>query len=463
MGAGISAGMIYLLLFVGLSIIIISVSARFVNNYLARDKTLTDIESKIRSKDYKAVLTHMTYARKSKDFMPMYYMARAYEGLSEYRNAAACYEDCAVRIPENDRDFIENINYRIAENYRKEGRVREALGYYDLIDRENHPNWKIAYHMANILYELRNYPNSKKYIEEFVKHYPADVEGLLLYGKVGVQLNLFVNAIKCLNQAIESGKLSENSNNEAKFFLGKALMNKKNFADAELLFKSLIGNREYKDEVFTNIILMKVQNGEPEKALKFYNERFMEIEEGARDEGLYEIASALWKDGDAYEAIRLWKEIASRNPSFRDVTTILSQNKELAEHTFLENVFSKDDKNAAFIANSLNMGRLYNLEKYGILWFFFNDTYCHIIVKSPSVVGVVQFVEIQKRLKELNLSSHELFIYSLKGFVPECKDYPDYHRMTKYEGNDFVMHFKDSAQDIADIIFTMPGDAQAAI
>jgi tetratricopeptide (TPR) repeat protein len=463
MGAGLSAGLIYLLLFVGLSIIIISVSARFVNSYLSRDKTLAEIESKIRSKDYKAVLTHMTYAKKSKDFMPMYYMATAYEGLGEHRNAAACYEECAVRIPDVDRDFKENINFRIAENYRKEGRIREALGFYNLIDRDNHPNWKVSYHVADILYELKNYPNCKKYVEEFIRQHPADVDGLLLYGKVSVQLNLFVNAVKTLNIAIESGKLSEKDNNEAKFYLAKALMNKKNYADAELLFKTLIGVRDYRDEVFTSVITMKVQNGEPEKALEFYNDRFMEIDSEARDEGLYEIAAALWKAGSSYEAIGLWKEIESRNPSFKDVAVILSQNKELAEHTFLRNVFSKDEKNANFIANSLNMGRLYNLEMYGVVWFFYNDTYCHIVVKSPTVVGLVQFIEISKHIKELNLSSHELFIYSLKGFVPECQDYPDYHRMTKYEGNEFVMHFKNSAQDIADSKFSMPEDVQAAV
>ncbi len=443
MGAGLSTGLIVLLLVVGLIIIISSVGAKSIKNLLKRDKTLVEIEAAMKSRDYKSVLKHMIYAQKSKEFMPMYYMAKAFEEMGEYHNAAKCYEDCAVRLPESDRDMIQGLNYHIAENYRKEGRIREALGYYELIDRSSHLNWKVSFYIAQILCEMKNYLNAKKFIEEYLKNARDDAEALLMYGKICVHLNMYVAAIKTLNEVIESGKLSAEKNDDAKFFLAKALMAKKTYHDAEVLFKTLMDKKDIRDEVFYDIVDIKIHQNEIQGALDFYNERFAEVSQTSRDNALYEIASAMWKTGSAYEAIRLWHEIALRSPDYKDVSTILSQNQILMDNPFIENIFSKDEKSVErFLAKTFQLGKFYGMEKFGSIWYLFNDSFCYVIIREPNIVGASTFTDIEKTIKDLNLASREIFVFSIKGFVEECKDSSLYHRVSKYQDEDYVAYFK---------------------
>lgn len=448
MGAGLNTGIIILLLIIGLLIVIGGVLFQTLRSYLARDKTLSLIENDMRQKNWPAVLRHMSYAQYSKDFMPMYYMAKAYEGMKEYHNAAVCFEDCAVRLHDSDHGLLENINFRIAENFRLEGRIREAFGYYDMIDRSNHINWKVSYQMAKILYEMKNYVNAKKYVEEYMKATKNDVDAQLLYGKLCIRLNLHTNAIKVLNEVIESGKLSGEASDEAKFFLAKALLSKKSYGDAERLFGTLLYNRSFREDAFADLIAIYIQTDRLEEAQKFYTDHFSEVGEEVRDSALYEIASALWKAGSAYEAIRLWKEIKTRSPDFKDVSAILSQNHELVDYPFLENIFSKDEKLAAnFLAKAFQLGSLYNVTKMGTVWIFSTNNFAHIFLRSPNVVSVMSFVEIEKKVKELNFGNHDLLVYALKGFVPECQDYPLYHKITKYSGQDFIGLFRASVEN----------------
>lgn len=408
---------------------------KFDNNYSV-------IERLLKKKEYHEVLKYEKIAHESAFYLPSFYVGEAYEELHEHLEAAKTFEECLLKISESEKNIKENILSHIADNFRLAGKIREALGYYDMIIEYNKCNRKTSLHVAEILMELNRFHNAKQHIERFLKIEPNSDYGIFLYGKIAYNLEMYPLCISQLKKVVDSSCLNDDRKNESLLLLSKAYIKERSFSDAEFCLARLYDNNQHINEVFSLIIEVKLVQNAINQAISFYDAHFNEVTQDIRNEAQYNIATCLWKINHFYEALNIWKEIYLHDSNYKDVKVILYDYKLLLENLFLENIFSPDEEQIiAYLKSLFHINSSTIVDKSFNVWIFINEKEAYFFNRSPSALMLNDYLELEKHVKSNNIINKNLFLFSFNGFVPHCMDYYLFRHMKAITGQHFVDFF----------------------
>jgi tetratricopeptide (TPR) repeat protein len=412
--------------------------------FLKKDNALVTIDKLLKAGNYKKALnTALPYLKEHPmDFMIRYYIGQAYEGLADPVNAIAYYEKASVAMAENESSALRNqVLLKIADLFKKKRNLKEAMGYYAMIlDKDPH-NMRALYPLSEILFEQGNFKKAKQYLDTIVKLKPDNLKARFLLAKVSVKVNLLQDAAAQLKSVVQSAKPAEEElKNSAVLFLADIYLSMKNFREAIQLLKPLLDNKQYFEDVLIKIVDSLIKINELKQAIELANRNSGRINKLKEAQIYYLIATAYFKDGEVYKAVKNWEISFKSNPSFRDNKDIVQKYAPIINNPKMEMYFTN---NLTFFENlcleMLKNSYVKQIIKKESFWILETSDNNYAMYRLAHPLSKIELADIDDLISRQFHASSQYLIYSLFGTSAEAKEQLDkLNKARVIEGDEFV-------------------------
>jgi len=146
---------------------------------------------------------------KKDDYLALFYIGCAYNGLAKHEKALKCFEKCEEQIDDSD------ILFAIANTHRRLGKHEKSLEYFDKCIKKDDNDKDAWFHKGNALNELQRYVEAakcfNKYNEickeeyhKFTGRPKEEYENRYFFSKMGgtyMGQRKFIEAIECFDKA----------------------------------------------------------------------------------------------------------------------------------------------------------------------------------------------------------------------------------------------------------------------
>ncbi len=411
--------------------------------YLRKDDFISKIEDLLSNGDYPKAL-HLLLKRidlHPHDFALKYYLGQTYEGLREYNKAVLYYQKAAIGATEISQLPIKlKLFYKLAELYRKMGKLKEALGYYILVLDKNPSNIRALFHIGEIYFELHNYQKASEALQKLLKFNPAHIRAHSLLSEIFRKNKNYTSA------ALHMEYILDNDQSGDKVFLkrirmelGLTYLEMKNYTKCENVLQPLLTDATYFSESLLTVLNALIESRQTEKALALIDIQQKDYPANRLYELLYAKGQALYADHLYYEAILSWKEAHSLNPDYQDLRNLYSKFNLITAHPKLDNVFSSDDeKREAFIhklSHSQGVGRILKTKHY---WIFRLGDFVYVLYLIPFPTPVKELIEMQDKIAGNFQATSAFTLLSLFGIDKVEKDTFDYKKLTVINEERFI-------------------------
>ena len=271
-------------------------------------------------------------------------IAKAYEGLYQYRHAIEFYEKSIVLLKrESQLSLRHDIYNKLAELYMIIREPDSALGYYNLILRENRNNMKALFFSAKLLHFQKQLQKSRERLEIYIKARPNEIVPLLLLANVYYEQGEYPKSLGILDViGRQTDEMASLRDEEILFLQAKNQVGLKNFSKALPYLKNLLDRGSMTGEALPLYIIALVRDKKINAAMILYSDNQSVL--GSRKmDVMYEIAEAYFDEGDIYKALDTWKKVSEENPNFLDIKNIMSRYKVLFENVALAKYFTADE------------------------------------------------------------------------------------------------------------------------
>ncbi len=312
-----------------LFVVIVTVTIILVKS-LVKPQKISSIQKLIKEQKYPQAqkLAKGIIAKNQRDYLAHYWLGKAY--LADNKSELAFMEYKTVNENALFNGDIPEIEFRriMAELYKKFNQPQDALKEYLLLTKLDPTNAENDYNVGQIYESMGKGAMAMGFYQKCItankKHAKAhSAMGYLLY-----RSKQYTEAKKEIDTAIH---LSPDTYSNY-YYMGKILKDNNNFSAALKQFE-----KAERDPLFKQRAL--IERGSCYAAVTQFDNAITEYEHAikiSKDESnqetlyaRYFLASCYEKTRNIEKAIEQWEKIFSRNRSFRDVATKLSQYKEI--------------------------------------------------------------------------------------------------------------------------------------
>lgn len=428
------------------------VTAVILTRMLKKSHSRSEIESLLRSRKY-AEAENLVQSRMSKGmdgFLSRYYLAQAYEGQGKTDLAITFYEKAMLQVSPAVSTYAGDIQFRIAHLSYQNGRIDQALSYYELVLQKNPDNHEALYHIALICHDKKKYIKAKQLLERLLMTHPHDGRAKLLLARVLSQLNQFNAAEFYLHSLIEHPEQTEISLRlESELLLANNYYESKNFAQAAEIYDSLMQEARIRQDaetalnVMRNLLTCMIMKNEISAARNTYQSYSAGFNDQDRLEIQYAMAEALMKVGEFYQSIQTIEHIYQQNSAFRDCSVTVKRYKELLSAPGLANILTRNFKKA-------QQHSLQCLQMPPDTPVVYGNNCIQLFAKDVSVIiNISPFPiythEAQQCKNQIQMHDAHRFPIEYYSFSPMNQEMRDVFRNLDYQeifGNAFIRTFK---------------------
>ncbi len=133
------------------------------------------------------------------NYLALYWRGKAWENWNHFEKAVEDYEKALAIHPEFDP-----ARQGYADSLNRVGRVREAVGQYDLLRRRQPENSTIVLNLAGCWEDLHDLDKAQKFVDELLAENPDSVPALVERGRIGLRTGRVDQADESLGTALKS-------------------------------------------------------------------------------------------------------------------------------------------------------------------------------------------------------------------------------------------------------------------
>ncbi|MGC8765977.1 MAG: tetratricopeptide repeat protein [Brevinematia bacterium] len=441
---------IVFLIWVAVVLFAIGLIILIILKFIKKDTILVTIEKSLKEGSYKKALNlALKIAKDSpKDFLIKYYIAQAYEGLKDYRQAAIYYERASIAASLSAQEEIKNqIFLKVAESFKKIRKYNESMGYYVLVLEKEPKNLKALFGISELLFEQENYRKAKEYLETYVKLKPDNLKARFMLGKSSAKTNDYSAAMDHLEFILQNIKINDEVLiNNTSLLLADVYIATKNYSKAINILKKLLDKGVEPDVVTVKIADAYLRNNQTREAIVFAQQNLSKVSKDSQCELHYLIGNAYMKEDEIMKAAQSWQAAYKINPSYRDLRIIVSRYSYLIEHPELEPLFSKNESAFEnFVLNLLNYPYIKQIIKKDSFWAIESGDICYVIYRKPFPASVAEVSEMEKLIKMNFKANTKCILFSLYGITNENNTSGDTYnaeRMDLVSDMDFINRLK---------------------
>jgi tetratricopeptide (TPR) repeat protein len=442
MGDGFKLGDIAFLFWIALGIGVVAIIIVLVFKFLKKDSAMLSVEKLIKSGNYKKALALAQQHQQSnpKDYVIKYYIAQAYEGLHQYDQATEYYEKASVSASSSgNNDLKPQIYLKVGQLYKRKRMQKEALGYFLLVLDKVPTHSKALYEAGEILYEMKNFQKAKTYLETLVRIKPDNLKGKFLLGETHYQMNEYSECVNQLEPIYRKFPQDDASYKDMVFCLADALTNMKRYDTAADVLMPLLDNKMLFDDVLLKIVTVLIRENNLKRLTEILNRYINVVAPSIKVVMLYETAGLLFKDGEYYRALYLWRDAAAIDRNFQDLPDIMRKYKVLLDNPKLENIYAKNSVQfQEYAGRFLRLRSASQIIKQESYWIIKQADISHVMYKVPYPVNPMDLEGISKDLKSEVIANLGIIVYSLYGMSPECESHYMFRKIKLFQGVDFL-------------------------
>ncbi|OHD57598.1 MAG: hypothetical protein A2Y33_06050 [Spirochaetes bacterium GWF1_51_8] len=442
MNPGLKWGDVAFLFWIALGIGVVAVILIIVFRYLKKDNAMGSVESLIKTGNFSKALALAQKHQKGNpnDYVVKYYIAQAYEGLHDYDSAAHYYEKASVAASSSHNDEMKpQIYLKVGQLYKKKRMYKEALGYFLLVLDKIPTHSKVLYEASSLLFDTKNFQKAKGYLETLVKIKPDNVKARLLLGKSCYHLNEFNDAASHLEPLVAKMQNSDPDYKDAVYYLADALALTKRYDKAVDALSNLMNDKMIFEDVLLKIVNVLVRSNNLQRIMDFSNRYLNVVSPSTKVALLYESGSALFKDGEVYRALYLWRDAATIDKNYKDLPDILKKYRVLLDNPKMENILSKNTVQFQdYVGRFLRLRTASQIIKQQNYWIIKQSDTSYVICKVPFPLTPMDLEGISKDLKSEVIANFTINVYSLFGLTPECGNHFVFRKINLVQGADFL-------------------------
>jgi len=418
----------------------------FAQRMMKSDKILDSISQYLSNKQYEeAVETGLKYLKKNNYSYPLFQkIAQAYEGLYQFRHAIEYYEKSLVFLSEEINNYLRHDVYnKLGELYTTIRDPTSALGYYNLVLKENGHNMKALFFSARLLYEQKQLLKSRDRLEIYLRVRPREIAPLLLLANVLYEMKEYKKSIEILDilSVIEDEIVSLRVN-DILLLLAKNFIALKSYAKAISSIKKLLDKGAMLAEAVPLYVIALLGSEKIEQAMLFFNDNQSLLIPDKKLELMYLIAQARFDEGDIYPAIDTWKEISVENPAYLDIKDILEKVNVLFENPILQNYFTIDEERfQEFIIKKFLTSKNNIIQRGKEFWIIQSGKSTVILYRKAHQITQEILNDMGDSIIANALFGSKSNIYALYGIDESCKYDKFYKSIKEISGDQFLNFF----------------------
>ncbi len=441
---------LFFLIWIAVVLFSIGLIILIILNFIKKDTTLVAIEKSLKDGSYKKALNLALKIAKDnpKDFLVKYYIAQAYEGLRDYKQAAVYYEKASIAAGLSAEEEIKNqIFLKVAESFRKIKKYNEAMGYYVLVLEKEPKNLKALIGISEILFEQENYKKAKEYLDVYVKAKPDNLKARFMLGKSSAKTNDYSTAMDNLEFILQNIKINDEVLiTNTSLLLADVYLATKNYSKATNVLKKLLDKQIEMDIVVVKIADAYIRNNQTKEAIVFAQQNINRVSKEAQCELYYFMGNAYMKEDEIMKAAKSWNAAYKINPSYKDLKSIVSRYNYLIEHPELEPLFSKNESSfESFVLSLLNYPYVKQIIKKENFWVIESGDISYLVYRKPFPVSMAELNEMEKVIKQNFKANSKCILFSLFGITNESftsSDVYDASKMDLVSEIDFINRLK---------------------
>ncbi|NPV01279.1 MAG: tetratricopeptide repeat protein [Brevinematales bacterium] len=442
MGDGFKLGDIAFLFWIALGIGVVAIIIILVFKFLKKDNAMLSVEKLIKAGNYKKALALAQQHQQTnpKDYVVKYYIAQAYEGMHQYDQATEYYEKASVAASSSgNNDLKPQIYLKVGQLYKRKRMQKEALGYFLLVLDKVPTHSKALYEAAGILYDMKNFQKAKTYLETLVRIKPDNLKGKFLLGETHYQLNEYTECVNQLEPIFRKFPQDDASYKDMVFCLADALTNMKRYDTAADVLMPLLDNKMLFDDVLLKVVTVLIRENNLKRLTDILNRYINVVAPSIKVVLLYETAGLLFKDGEYFRALYLWRDAAAIDRNFQDLPDIMRKYKVLLDNPKLENIYAKNvSQFQEYAGRFLRLRSASQIIKQESYWIIKHADISHVMHKVPYPLNPMDLEGISKDLKSEVIANLGINVYSLFGMSPECESHYMFRKIKLFQGADFL-------------------------
>ena len=320
----------------------------FVIKSLAAPKKIDSINKLIKQQKYAAAerLAKSIIAKDSRDYHAHYYLGKAY--LADRKNELALMEFKTVGQNAIFDAQLPEVEFRkqISGLYMKFNQLEEALKEFLLLTKLEPTNAENFYNCAKIYEQQNNAESALGFYQKAIKFNKKHVKAWAGMGMILFRAKQFGEAKKAIDYAL---KLSPETFSTY-YYLGKIQKENKEYPAAVKSFEKACRDPEYKQRSLLERGSCYMMAGATDNAQLEFEKAVKASKDEKSQESLYAryfLAACYEKNRKIDKAIEQWQIISKINRNFRDVSSKLSEYKDLQTNDSLKEFLTSS--NAEFV------------------------------------------------------------------------------------------------------------------
>lgn len=419
---------------------------RWLGGFVRSDIILDKIEKLLGEKNFSEALNiGLKFLKKNpSSYTLLQNIAKAYEGLFQYRHAIELYEKSLIFLSKESNTYLRHdICNKLGELYTSIGENNNALGYYNLVLKENMHNMKALFYSAKLLFSQKQLQKSRERLEIYLKSRPKEISPLLLLANIYYEQGEFQKSLGILSVInSQSDELISLREDEILILQAKNQIALKSYSKALPYLKNLLDKGLLVEEVLPLYIISLIRDKKINSAMIIFNDNQSIISSEKKKEVMYEIAQALFEAGEIYQALDIWKKISEMSPNYLDIKDILFKYKVLFNNLFLKNYFTTDEiEFQEYILKKFHASMNSIIEKNRDYWILKNGREAVILYRKADQISLDTLNKISDTLKGNSLYGILSYIYTLYGVDESCREYTFYKSSKEMSGKEFVDFF----------------------
>ena len=320
----------------------------FIIKSLAAPKKIDSINKLIKQQKYAAAerLAKSIIAKDSRDYHAHYYLGKAY--LADRKNELALMEFKTVGQNAIFDAQLPEVEFRkqISGLYMKFNQLEEALKEFLLLTKLEPTNAENFYNCAKIYEQQNNAESALGFYQKAIKFNKKHVKAWAGMGMILFRAKQFGEAKKAIDYAL---KLSPETFSTY-YYLGKIQKENKEYPAAVKSFEKACRDPEYKQRSLLERGSCYMMAGATDNAQLEFEKAVKASKDEKSQESLYAryfLAACYEKNRKIDKAIEQWQIISKVNRNFRDVSSKLSEYKDLQTNDSLKEFLTSS--NAEFV------------------------------------------------------------------------------------------------------------------
>ncbi len=300
-----------------------------------------EITKAFKEEDFEKVIALSEGREEARSSFNVYsFTAQAYSSEGRYTEAIQWWEMALKKLTLSNSDKV-FVEVAIGDEYTHLEDLKTAELYYRMAVSIDPEHEKANHHLAQNLYSQEQYEQARKILRNILKKNPSIIDSRRLYAECLASMGLFSRAIR------HYGLLERIHENVPTYNYALTLKNIKVWGKAHEVYTYLLENTEDSlahEIIINDLVEICIYMKKYHDCLGLIDKYLPTIE---TPEIIFELrymrANVFYLRGDQMIALREYSELATENPTYKDLQSTLEKNAEWLSYPFLFNYFTSQE------------------------------------------------------------------------------------------------------------------------